>query len=88
MEEKILEIIDQNLTWDTKGNGTGILDIKCAKEITAHVFEFIEYLSHEWTYIKATKDYVVNYPYLSDNSDYRHFTTEELYQYWIKEVKQ
>jgi hypothetical protein len=80
MEEKILEIID-NHTDEVDGH---VYDYEVvAKEITTHVFEFIEWIgesaermNHLW--------YV--YQLAVEEKD-ACLTTEELYQYWLKEIK-
>lgn len=53
-----------------------------AKEITSHVFEFIEWM---------VKDQEVFYGSLSEGyllkDDIRETKLEDIYQYWLKEVK-
>jgi len=77
MEQQILEIL--------KGNyyplGELDDDEMCAKEITAHIFEFIEWINREAeTHYNGTW-YGVN------NMIEGTCSTQELYQYWLTNIK-
>lgn len=78
MEKQILKIVrDHYYNYDSTPE-------ECAKEITAHVFEFIEWvgmncfryeLTGEWQYI------------VSPMEDKFFNSTDELYLYWLENVK-
>jgi hypothetical protein len=76
MEECIIEIIFRNFC----GSGGKHYE-KSAKEITAHVFEFIE-----WLIINCYKMYDSGWYGVCD-IDLTFNTLEDLYQYWKNEVK-
>ena len=44
--------------------------------------EFVEWLLNGYTFLKSDQSFVVNYPYMTEHNDYRHFTSDELYQYY------
>lgn len=44
--------------------------------------EFVGWLLNGYTFLKRDQSFVVNYPYLTEHNDYRHFTTDELFNYW------
>jgi hypothetical protein len=48
--------------------------------------EFVEWKELKYVYIKSTKDYIILYPY-EKNTEYIHYTLDELYTYWKKEVR-
>ena len=75
MEEKILEIIKR---YDEMAFSR---PSECAKEITAHVMEFIE-----WIVENNTKEPKWR-AFLLDLLGTKSYTTEELYQYWLNNVK-
>ena len=52
--------------------------------ISEHYYpkEFVEWLLNGYTFLKSDQSFVVNYPYMTEHNDYRHFTCDELYQYW------
>jgi hypothetical protein len=86
MEEKILEIIKR---YDEMAFSR---PSECAKEITAHVMEFIEWAkSNCMTGFKDMKDgmmwglYDDLHPW--DNVPRKWYSSEELYQYWLNNVK-
>ena len=93
MEEKILEILNKNVfagfylkynpekhkddaIYDPKL--TGIDPINGAKEITSHVFEFIEW-KDKYAGIPNKKG---SYLYWED-----HFNLNELYKHWLTNIK-
>ena len=90
MEEKILEIIQKNYDEFT---GTIEAEIVSSSEIASHFREFIEWIGFS---IKSTK-YSGNlfYREISNTWFYsktftiepKEYTLDELYNYWIKEVK-
>lgn len=52
-------------------------------ETEVYSTEFILWLCNRYTFLKATQDFVINYPYLDKNNDYRHFGIEELFELYI-----
>ena len=77
MEEKILEIIDDTLFRNYIGQKKD-----CAKEIAAHVFGFIEWMSHN------TRVSWSGYIFLHGASfPPKWNTVEEIYEYWITNIK-
>jgi hypothetical protein len=77
MEEQIFKIIDKLFfapTIDTD---------ECAKEITAHVFEFIEWFTGESSPVSVLYGKQVE-RFATTDKDY---TIEELYQYWLNNIK-
>jgi hypothetical protein len=87
MEEQVFKIMTNELH-PMAGHdwliGLDSLDCKfCSNRITSHVIEFIEWI------IKDPYTFKSNYIDCSFyNSDTRiHYTLEELYQYWLKNVK-
>jgi hypothetical protein len=94
MEEQI-KLMLSNSKIDLVGEYPYRLEINtdhAAKEITAHVFEFIEWVHN---YCDETK-YGWYCFYIDENTNddfdyskgFRYFgTNEELYQYWLTEVK-
>jgi hypothetical protein len=48
--------------------------------------EFVEWKELKYVYIKSTKDYIILYPY-EKNTEYIHYTLDELYSYWKKKVR-
>ena len=52
--------------------------------ISEHYYpkEFVSWLLNGYTFLKRDQSFVVNYPYLTEHNDYRHFTTDELFNYW------
>ena len=44
--------------------------------------EFVMWLFNRYTFMKSGQDFVINYPYISEHNDYRHFTLDELFNYW------
>jgi hypothetical protein len=79
MEEQILKIIKTNQIF-LQGHCE-----KAAKEITEHVFEFIKWIVKEDVFFEH-KDYWLKCDE-SDHQTKKHYTIEEVYQYWLKEVK-
>jgi len=81
MEEKIFEIIDRH--WFPSCEPLDFKDSGLAKEITTHVFEFMEWANN------ADVQYDLGrWPMTGENdSEYCQFTTEELYQYWRTNIK-
>jgi hypothetical protein len=57
---------------------------KAMEEISEHYYpkEFVSWLLNGYTFLKRDQSFVVNYPYLTEHNDYRHFTTDELFNYW------
>ena len=80
MEEKILEIIKTNQIF-LAGHSE-----LCAKEITAHVMEFIEWIFDNcyllYPFADSPSKYIVH-----DEIGDKTYTLEELYQYWLNNVK-
>ena len=78
MEEKILEIIKSH-------TGFPAWQANSAKEITAHVMEFIEWKDFgdhpfiPWWDSVGTK--IENY--YTDEIDSKHWSLDELFQYWL-----
>ena len=56
-------------------------------EVEVYPKEFVMWLFNHYTFLKSTKDFVINYPYSRNNSnkqeDYKHFTIEELYEHYV-----
>ena len=78
MEEKILEIIKRQ---------TGIIAPDGAKEITAHVMEFIVWLQkglHQFGRVENIDDLL--YVNFKEGSK-KQYTLEKVYEYWLKEIK-
>jgi hypothetical protein len=52
--------------------------------ISEHYYpkEFLFWLLNGYTFLKSDQSFVVNYPYLTKHNDYRHFTCDELFNYW------
>jgi uncharacterized protein YbbC (DUF1343 family) len=73
MEESILKIIESHYPED--------IDV-VAKEITSHVMEFIEWLGEHYNY--GRKSWMVRYA--DQRIRYNWKTTEEVYQYWLKNI--
>ena len=83
MEEKILEIIKTNRIF-LQGHSE-----LCAKEITAHVREFIEWIGINYGFNELSlreMDMKWIYP-IEPVSFSDEFTTDELFQYWLDNVK-
>jgi DNA modification methylase len=61
---------------------------QCLSDLTALISEgyypkeFLFWLLNGYTFLKSDQSFVVNYPYMTEHNDYRHFTSDELYQYW------
>ena len=49
--------------------------------------EFVEWLLNGYTFLKSDQSFVVNYPYMTEHNDYRHFTCDELFNYWKENVR-
>jgi hypothetical protein len=52
--------------------------------ISEHYYpkEFVIWLLNGYTFLKRDQSFVVNYPYLNEHNNYRHFTCDELFSYW------
>lgn len=80
MEEKILEIIQKNYNEFT---GTNEAEIVSSSEIASHFREFIE-----WMFEKEFFYGTLSEGYLSTIHDTPKFNSiNEVYNYWMKEVK-
>jgi hypothetical protein len=80
MEEQILKIINRSLLTNIKLND-GLRG--SAKEITAMMMEFIEWIAfgtHQMLPNYEEKDFY-------NNEDNTLYTIDELFQYWIENVK-
>ena len=86
MEQKILEIIQENYNEFT---GTNEAEIASSREITAHVFEFVEWLKSdcEGEYNCDRPDGLLWKVYLGYNK-HLWFNTREVYEYWLTNVKE
>ena len=68
-------------------------DASMYEELTALISEgyypkeFLFWLLNGYTFFKSDQSFVVNYPYMTEHNDYRHFTCDELYQYWKENVR-
>jgi hypothetical protein len=86
MEEKIIEIMAQNIT-----HLRMVQACETSVKITSHVMEFIEWKDFsKKTYVdRENKKYVVFIEGRDDNSKEIavNMTLNELYQYWLKNVK-
>ena len=81
MEEKIIEIIKWNMGHNIWGEAA-INPEDIARHITAHVFEFIEWMSHN------TRVSWSGYIFLHGASfPPKWNTVEEIYEYWITNIK-
>lgn len=78
MEEQILSIIEDSVF---APEGENIQRV-AAKEITSHIMEFIEWI-RQYCYFDDYGDLMINDNTLPEVS----LPTEELYQYWLNNVK-
>jgi len=79
MEEKILEILEKNSAFAQ----SELLREKVAKEITAHVTEFIEWIRKSCItqgFNKGNEMWIIKW-------EAGFFTDEKLYKYWLDNVK-
>ena len=76
----IRELVDEVSAFTTRKELTN----KITALIEEHYYpkEFVEWLLNGYTFLKSDQSFVVNYPYMTEHNDYRHFTCDELYQYW------
>ena len=88
MEEQILKIIKDNECGFDDGYG-GTIDavaddsyFDVAKEITSHIMEFIEWIKTDCCF-NDYGDLIINDNRLPDVI----LTTEQLYEYWLKNIK-
>ena len=84
MKEKILEIIQDKVELSLSGNYKSVyIDgaDNAAKEIASHIMEFIEWIGENNTKEPKWR------AFLLDLLGTKSYTTEELYQYWLNNVK-
>ena len=83
MEEKIIEILKNHMTYDLKKESEFIDDWAnpIAKEITSHITEFIY-----WKDRHSGRIYKKYEVYVNDIEESQLLTIEELYQYWLNNV--
>lgn len=85
MEEKILEILEQELSgYQLVDNDDPILIAGtsfAAKEITAHIYEFIEWMLQSIEVVP----YSTGYYLIGSGLDY--MSCNELYLYWLNNIK-
>jgi hypothetical protein len=84
MEEQILKII---LSGYIQRSGTEDPDRRVAKEITSHVMEFILWIiADSYRYFEQGYSNGKDHFYEMESGD--EVTLEEVYQYWLTNVKQ
>ncbi len=89
LEEQIHKILSKHITID--GDEIKVYKNAAAKEITAHVFEFVEWLKNNClTNLKDFKD-GMQWAIFKDISDWdgepkKWYTSEEIYSYWLDNV--
>jgi len=85
MERQIYDMIEWNVDYD---NQCFNMDI-AAKEITSHITEFME-----WCLMDVGKEYksynsnILHYYTIPKTEEIWFDSIEEIYQYWLKNVKQ
>ena len=87
MEQKILEIIQENYNEFT---GTNEAEIASSREIAAHVFEFVEWIGFEAGPRLFFREITCTWLHtpLPLTVELKEYTTSELYQYWLTNVKE
>jgi len=83
MEEKILEILNKNIS------KFPLVNVDSAEEITAHVKEFIEWKDfgdHPFVPWWDIVDEKIE-RYYTDEIDDKHWSLDDLFQYWLDNVK-
>jgi hypothetical protein len=83
MEEQILKIIDNRIN-TYLSNPDNQQKENAAKEITEHVMEFMEWVFKVEGFFGDISE---KYLFVSFNKDLSFETLEEVYQYWLKEIK-
>jgi len=89
MEEKILEIIKLNIPDCRIYVESGSRAKDAAKEITAHVFEFIEWIgimSDQIWWNQRLEKWMWTEIIDTESENISQYYTSELYDYWYKEV--
>ena len=83
MEEKILEILDNNTTMHRTYPVNVTRRYKASKEIKAHVFEFIEWITSFRNEHIDRCGTGWRIPNIKSDEPYKEYSIKEVYSYWL-----